>query len=126
MAEGIPRNYGAAETLTGWAHKVYSVGSCAYSCRIVGSIIFETLLFGGFLVVSYECVRGLRRRARDGKPHWYMSGTFILLFIMITMRTIIDLKRTVVSFTNPSLQGNIDLGMPNTVRSAVALCTWPT
>ncbi|KAH7103201.1 hypothetical protein BKA62DRAFT_697632 [Auriculariales sp. MPI-PUGE-AT-0066] len=91
------KNYGAMESLVG--------------------IMLETLFYGGFLIVSWECLISLRRRARDGKAHWYMTCTFAVLFICISMRTIIDLKRTIVSFTHPSDQGLIDLGGPRTVES---------
>ncbi|KAH7099329.1 hypothetical protein BKA62DRAFT_314607 [Auriculariales sp. MPI-PUGE-AT-0066] len=99
MADGSPRphQFGITETFAG--------------------ILCETLLYGGFLVVSYECGRLLYRRAREGKAHWYLTATFIALFIMISMRTIVDLKRTIVSFTNPSNTGMIDMGGPQSFES---------
>lgn len=80
-------------------------------------IFFEVLLYGAFCVVAYECAGALRARAQANKTHWYMTFTFVALFVMITMRTVVDFKRTIISFTNPSDTGAIDLGMPKSVES---------
>ncbi|KZV83089.1 hypothetical protein EXIGLDRAFT_754592 [Exidia glandulosa HHB12029] len=79
-------------------------------------IFLEVLFYGAFCVVAFECVQALRQRAQSSKPHWYMTFTFGALFVLITTRTIVDLKRTVFSFTNPSDAGAIDLGAPRSVR----------
>lgn len=80
-------------------------------------IFLETLLYGAFFVVSVDCARALRHRMLSGNTHWYMTGTFVALFVFITMRVIVDLKRTIVSFSYPSDTGAIDLGAPASVES---------
>ncbi|KZV84022.1 hypothetical protein EXIGLDRAFT_776977 [Exidia glandulosa HHB12029] len=80
-------------------------------------IFLETLLYGAFFVISVDCARALRHRMLSGNTHWYMLSTFVALFIFITMRVVVDLKRTIVSFCNPSDEGAIDLGAPASVES---------
>jgi len=64
-----------------------------------------------------DCTNALYRRWKSGNAHWYMTITFSLLWVMITMRMLVDFVRTVKAFTNPSEVGAIDLGAPASVSS---------
>ncbi|KAH7099384.1 hypothetical protein BKA62DRAFT_831782 [Auriculariales sp. MPI-PUGE-AT-0066] len=80
-------------------------------------IFLEVLLTGAFFIVSMDCVKALHYRWKTGNAHWYMIGTFCLLWLFITIRTLTDMVRTVKSFTHPSEIGAIDLGAPASTES---------
>ncbi|KZV91437.1 ras-domain-containing protein [Exidia glandulosa HHB12029] len=82
-------------------------------------IFLETLFTGAFLVVAYDCARALhlRARKRHRRTFRYLCATFATLFVLIIMRTIVDLERTIHSFSNPSDDGKIDLGAPASAES---------
>ncbi|KAJ7918294.1 hypothetical protein B0H13DRAFT_295385 [Mycena leptocephala] len=65
--------------------------------------LFENIIYGLYLSASIECWTLLRKKkARDAK-HVYLITTAALMFILITMRCIIDTYRCIAAFEAPGL-----------------------
>lgn len=109
---------GVEETLIGFA--------CCTSSRelahaSVFSIFLEVLLYGAFCVVALECVQALRQRARDSKPHWYMTFTFAALFVLISMVRDEMLPRGTASGADPHRRERSLISSARYLRSRILL-----
>ncbi|KAF7348031.1 hypothetical protein MSAN_01755500 [Mycena sanguinolenta] len=77
----------------------------------IGAFV-ENIIYGVYLSVFVECCTLFwKKKDTRGVKHIYLLVTTALLFILITMRCIIDTYRCVVAFDNPE----VDFGSPNTV-----------
>ncbi|EJD36592.1 hypothetical protein AURDEDRAFT_188352 [Auricularia subglabra TFB-10046 SS5] len=75
----------------------------------LAGMFMETLLFGSFLIIAKQCMSALYRYNRRTKTHAYLSGTFAILLVLISIRFVVDLTRTLHAFTNPLEGGHIDM-----------------
>ncbi|KAJ7850440.1 hypothetical protein B0H13DRAFT_1905676 [Mycena leptocephala] len=68
--------------------------------------LFENIIYGLYLSASIECWTLLRKKkARDAK-HVYLITTAALMFILITMRCIIDTYRCIAAFGEDAFNTN--------------------
>ncbi|KAJ7354333.1 hypothetical protein DFH08DRAFT_933866 [Mycena albidolilacea] len=79
--------------------------------------LFENIIYGLYLSASIECWRLFRKKkARDAK-HIYLMTTSALMFILITMRCIIDTYRLIAAFNTPGLNFGQLNNIPGTVTN---------
>ncbi|KAL1696389.1 hypothetical protein GGG16DRAFT_121188 [Schizophyllum commune] len=86
---------------------------------------FSTLLYGAYLVVAYECSRVLLRRRKHRTTHKILVATHILLFILVSIRCIAVLTRTLVGLRfHIAPDGSIDTGALNSPASLLVNTAW--
>ncbi|KAF5344253.1 hypothetical protein D9758_012352 [Tetrapyrgos nigripes] len=76
----------------------------AKSC-LIGAIM-ESIVYGLYLTYFLQSVRVLRRKLVKGPVFIYLAMTTFLLFVLITMRMVLDNKAAVEAFTNDPLTPN--------------------
>ncbi|KAL1748790.1 hypothetical protein HDZ31DRAFT_28774 [Schizophyllum fasciatum] len=85
----------------------------------------STLLYGAYLAVAYECTRVLIHRRKHRSVHKYLVGTHIVLFVLVSMRCITVMARTLNGLrfhVNPD--GSVDTGDLNSSASLVVNTAW--
>ncbi|KAJ7108044.1 hypothetical protein C8R43DRAFT_1243573 [Mycena crocata] len=84
-------------------------------------VFLENIVYGLYLSVFIEtCVLLWRKHKTHNAKQIYVVVTTILMFILITMRCVIDTIRCIVAFNNDSL----DFGPPNTTMGTVTNASW--
>ncbi|KAJ6616753.1 hypothetical protein B0H10DRAFT_2036190 [Mycena sp. CBHHK59/15] len=84
-------------------------------------VFLENIIYGVYLSVFVECCVILRRKHQTRNvKHIYLIVTTVLMFILITMRCVIDTVRCIVAFNNVGL----DFGPPNTTIGLVTNACW--
>ncbi|KAJ7176245.1 hypothetical protein C8R43DRAFT_1230408 [Mycena crocata] len=84
-------------------------------------VFLENIVYGLYLSVFIEtCVLLARKYRNRSAKQIYMVGTTILMFILITMRCVIDTVRCIVAFKNDDLS----FGPPNTTMGIVTNACW--
>ncbi|KAJ7305428.1 hypothetical protein DFH08DRAFT_1089084 [Mycena albidolilacea] len=79
--------------------------------------LFENIIYGLYLSASIKCWRLFRKKkARDAK-HIYLMTTSALMFILITIRCIIDTYRLIAAFNTPGLNYGQLNDTPGTVTN---------
>ncbi|KAL1662588.1 hypothetical protein GGF50DRAFT_89905 [Schizophyllum commune] len=86
---------------------------------------FSSLLYGAYLVVAYECSRVLLRRRKHRSTHKILVATHILLFVLVSIRCITVLTRTLVGLRfHIEPDGSIDTGALNSPASLLVNTAW--
>ncbi|KAF8169009.1 hypothetical protein K438DRAFT_1983586 [Mycena galopus ATCC 62051] len=84
----------------------------------IGALV-ENILYGLYLSAFVECRSLFWRKSWGDVKHLYLMTTAALMFILITMRCIIDTYRCIVAFDGPEL----DFGPPNSTPGNITnLC----
>ncbi|KAJ7485673.1 hypothetical protein FB451DRAFT_62894 [Mycena latifolia] len=83
-------------------------------------VFLENIVYGVYLSVFIECCVLLRRKQQANAKQIYVVVTTILMFILITMRCVIDTIRCIVAFNNDG----IDFGPPNTTMGIITNACW--
>ncbi|KAK7019723.1 hypothetical protein VNI00_017962 [Paramarasmius palmivorus] len=76
----------------------------AQSC-LIGALI-ESLFYGLYFMTFLQTVQILRKKLVPGPVFAYLATTTIVLFVLITMRMVLDNKAAVEAFTNDPLTPN--------------------
>jgi len=99
--------------------------------ELVGTLV-ETLCYGAYLPIFWECVQVLYSRHLNGRPVVYLSCTAILIFILVTTHFVVDVDRIVEAFTSDMSSPNAALHYFSDINSRKDLvksytylaCTW--
>ncbi|KAJ6459736.1 hypothetical protein C8R47DRAFT_1161817 [Mycena vitilis] len=84
-------------------------------------VFLENIVYGVYLSVFIECSLLLWRKQKSRNvKHIYVITTSVLMFILITMRCVIDTIRCIVAFRNDGL----DFGPPNTTMGTITNACW--
>ncbi|KAK7012814.1 hypothetical protein R3P38DRAFT_1557304 [Favolaschia claudopus] len=66
-------------------------------------VFLENIIYGVYLSVFVECLRLVTNRKAHGAKHIYLVATTLIMFILITMRCVIDTYRCVAAFDGADL-----------------------
>ncbi|KAJ7185294.1 hypothetical protein C8R46DRAFT_1185075 [Mycena filopes] len=84
-------------------------------------VFIENIVYGFYLSVFLESSLLIWRKQKGrGASHTYVIATTIAMFILITMRCVIDTIRCIVAFNSDSL----DFGPPNTTMGTITNACW--
>ncbi|EGO01342.1 hypothetical protein SERLA73DRAFT_87928, partial [Serpula lacrymans var. lacrymans S7.3] len=70
-------------------------------------VFLESLAYGVYLMVFNQCVTVLRKRS--SRPSFYLQGTAVSLFVLVTMHLVIDILRNMIAFTSDEATPNFPL-----------------
>ncbi|KAK0215667.1 hypothetical protein IW262DRAFT_230477 [Armillaria fumosa] len=80
----------------------------ATESAFVGAYI-STFLYGAYIVMAYHCSLVMYHRYRTRQLHMYLLGTHITLFLLINMRCMTTIVRTLYGVTHQKPDGTINL-----------------
>ncbi|KAJ7234879.1 hypothetical protein B0H12DRAFT_152860 [Mycena haematopus] len=85
--------------------------------------LLENIIYGFYLSAFIECciLFRMKERKRDVKQK-YVISTAVLMFVLITMRCIVDTYRCVAAFD--VTEGDFGIGNPNTTLDLVSNACW--
>ncbi|KAK7024994.1 hypothetical protein R3P38DRAFT_2952170 [Favolaschia claudopus] len=83
-------------------------------------VFLENIIYGVYLSVFVECLRLVANRKARGAKHIYLVATTLIMFILITMRCVIDTYRCVVAFDGADL----NWGAPNSPLGILTNLCW--
>ncbi|KAF7327291.1 hypothetical protein MKEN_00306600 [Mycena kentingensis (nom. inval.)] len=86
-------------------------------------VFLENIVYGIYFLLSIETAQAVAQRGRmhaRNKRWWYTVVTMVLIFILVTLRCIIDTIRCVVAFK----EDGIDFGPPNAPLGLITNSAW--
>ncbi|KAK6988055.1 hypothetical protein R3P38DRAFT_2661090 [Favolaschia claudopus] len=83
-------------------------------------VFLENIIYGVYLSVFVECFTLVANKKTRGIKHMYLMATTVIMFILITMRCVIDTFRCVAAFDGTDL----DFGAPNSPLGILTNACW--
>ncbi|KAK6980732.1 hypothetical protein R3P38DRAFT_3376649 [Favolaschia claudopus] len=83
-------------------------------------VFLENIIYGVYLSVFVECFTLVANKKTRGIKHMYLVATTVIMFILITMRCVIDTFRCVAAFDGTDL----DFGAPNSPLGILTNACW--
>ncbi|KAK0482382.1 hypothetical protein IW261DRAFT_1562073 [Armillaria novae-zelandiae] len=80
----------------------------ATKSAFVGAYI-STFLYGAYIVIAYHCSLVMYHRYKTKQLHMYLLGTHVALFLLINLRCITTIVRTLYAITHQEPDGTINL-----------------
>ncbi|KAI3602312.1 hypothetical protein WG66_011310 [Moniliophthora roreri] len=77
-----------------------------YSASCLIGALMESIFYGLYFMVFLQTIEILRRKLVPGPVFAYLAVTTIVLFVLITMRMVLDNKAAVEAFTNDPVTPN--------------------
>ncbi|KAJ7588090.1 hypothetical protein C8J56DRAFT_1050148 [Mycena floridula] len=112
---------GIREAFYGSLLEIFLYGSRSYSFSVSVTLTFP---IGVFFPTYFRGAKVLDRKRKSGTANLYVISTFVALFVLVTMRFVLDTERTIHAFLHPDANGVPDYGAANTFRDVFTNSVW--